>query len=190
MSDAFSSEEDQIYRPVCRGRRPHLRDFDKHECQHKARTILLAASNSWFPLVFSSLSIPTGTDLLGQLIEAHWSILQGAESVQDIAAYRRIRLLEHFIHTTDDELWTRVEQKKAGNNNDETQRPADLKFPEWQVLSNPSIAKSSEDFEVMPVSAPDEYTQVGSGLFENDGSISIVAMEEELQASNMHDYGF
>jgi len=33
-------------------------------------------------------------------------------------------------------------------------------------------------------------SRVGSGLFENDGSISIVAMEEELQASNMHDYGF
>ncbi len=59
MADAFSSDEEQIYRPVCRGRRPHLRDFEHKTCTYQARTTLLAASNSWFPLIFSSLSIPT-----------------------------------------------------------------------------------------------------------------------------------
>ena len=158
MSDAFSSEEEQTYRPVCRGRRPHLRDFEKTECQHKVRTILLAASNSWFPLVFSSLSIPVAGDPLGQLIEAHWSTLQGAESVQDVAAFRRIRLLERFSLYADDEIWTKVQQKKNGNKDEDVVRPADLKIPEWEVLSSPHTAPSTDDFQITAVNAPDEYT--------------------------------
>jgi len=158
MSDAFSSEEEQTYRPVCRGRRPHLRDFEKTECKHKVRTILLAASNSWFPLVFSSLSIPVAVDTLGQLIEAYWSTLQGAESVQDVAAFRRIRLLERFSLYSDDEIWTKVKQKKTGNKDEDVVRPADLKIPEWEVLSHPHAAPSTDDFQITPVNAPDEYT--------------------------------
>ena len=34
--------------------------------------MLLSASNSWFPLVFNTLSIPDAVDELGQLIEAAW----------------------------------------------------------------------------------------------------------------------
>lgn len=51
-------------------------------------------------------------------------------------------------------------QRAKSINDEKTQRPADLKVSEWQVLSNPSLAKSADDFEVTPVSAPDEYTQV------------------------------
>jgi hypothetical protein len=160
MSDAFSSDEEQQYHPVCRGRRPHLRDFEHKTCQYKTRTILLAASNSWFPLVFTTLSIPTAIDALDQLIDTHWNVLQEAEGVKDIAAYRRVRLLEHFSEYIDEEIWQKVERKKTGKQADEVVRPSDLKIPEWQVLSHPHNAPSAEDFEATPVSAPDGYSDV------------------------------
>jgi len=158
MSDAFSSDEEKSYHPQCRGRRPHLRDFEKKPCTNEARTMLLAASNTWFPLVFSSLSLPTSPDTLGQLVEAKWSVLEGAESVQDIAAFRRIRLLEHLSAYSDEEIWRRVEHKRSADDTEETLKPADLKVPEWRVLSNPASAPRADDFEVTAVSAPDGYS--------------------------------
>jgi len=162
MSDTFSSEENQAYHPNCRGRRPHLRDFEKAGCQYKARTMLLAASNSWFPLVFNTLSIPTALDALGQLIEAAWHELGDVESVHDIAFLRRRQMLErmHLSTYSDEELWTRIEQKKHGAQDDEDVRPFDLKIPEWEVLSHPENAPRADDFEVTPVSVPDGYSHV------------------------------
>ena len=162
MSDTFSSEENQAYHPNCRGRRPHLRDFEKAGCQYKARTMLLAASNSWFPLVFNTLSIPTAVDALGQLIEAAWNELDNVESVHDIAFLRRGQKLERMRLSSysDEELWTRIEQKKHGAQDNEDGRPFDLKRPEWEVLSHPENAPRADDFEVTPVSVPDGYSHV------------------------------
>jgi len=162
MSDAFSSEENQAYHPSCRGRRPHLRDFEKAGCQYKARTMLLAASNSWFPLVFNTLSIPKAVDELGQLIEAAWHELSDVESAQDIAFLRRRQILERLRLNTysDDELFTRIEQVKSSVQDETSARPAELKKPEWEVLSHPEVAPKADDFEVTPVSVPDGYTHV------------------------------
>ncbi|HVB25617.1 MAG TPA: DUF1998 domain-containing protein [Ktedonobacteraceae bacterium] len=160
MSDAFSSDEEQRYYPTCRGRRPHLRDFERESCAFKARTILLAASNTWFPLIFSAFSIPTAVDVLGQLVEEHWTILQAVESVRDIGVLRRTRLLEHFSQYGDDDIWAKVERKKTGQAVEEIVTPAELKIPEWRVLSNPTVAPKADDFEATPVNAPDGYTDI------------------------------
>ncbi len=61
MSEAFSEEgRDELAR--CRGRWPHLRKYDEDPCEGKQRAILLGASNSWFPIMLSVLSIPTTSD--------------------------------------------------------------------------------------------------------------------------------
>src|SRR5207253_129664 len=65
MSDAFN-EEGKLELAPCGGRWPHLRKFDEEECKASQRTILLGASNSWFPVMLSALSIPSTTDKLGQ----------------------------------------------------------------------------------------------------------------------------
>src|SRR5258708_29679865 len=162
MPEAFSSDETLAYHPICRGRRPHLRDFEKDTCQYKARTMLLAASNSWFPLVFNTLSIPTAVDTLGQLIEVVWNELSDVEGTQDLAFLRRRQALERMQLSaySDEELWARIEQQKHSAQDDEDVRPFDLKIPEWEVLSQPENAPRADDFEVTPVSVPDGYTRV------------------------------
>ena len=162
MSEAFSSEENLAYHPTCRGRRPHLIDFEKGACQYVARTMLLSASNSWFPLVFNTLSIPTAVDTLGQIIEAAWHELSDVEGTPDIAFLRRRQTLERLQLSaySDAELWARIEQQKQSTQHDEDVRPFDLKIPEWEVLSHPENAPRADDFEVTPVSVPDGYTHV------------------------------
>ncbi|GAC1631504.1 MAG: hypothetical protein NVS4B9_23750 [Ktedonobacteraceae bacterium] len=78
-------------------------------------------------------------------------------------------------------------------------RPADLKIPEWEVLSKPHNAPSAEDFEVTPVSAPDGYTDVMQQVvlverlrevraltgFTRIESLSDYAEEEELPTEHI-----
>ena len=57
LSEAFSDEgREELAR--CRGRWPHLRKYDEDACEGRQRAILLGASNSWFPIMLSVLSIP------------------------------------------------------------------------------------------------------------------------------------
>ena len=159
MSEAFSSNEDRTYQPECRGRRPHLRDFE-NTCQFQpARTILLAASNTWFPLIYTLLALPTTADPLGQLIEVHWDTWREAQNVEDVGIYRRLaKLREHFAGYSDQAIWEQIERKQAGEPH--LAKPADLKVPEWQILSNPQSAPKADDFEVTPMGSPKGYTNV------------------------------
>jgi hypothetical protein len=50
--------------PQCRGRNPHLRNFDDDGCEEQMKSILLGASNSWFPMTLAVLSIPGTRDEL------------------------------------------------------------------------------------------------------------------------------
>jgi hypothetical protein len=60
MADAFDSDAQF----ACAGHHPHLRLIER-ECKETAKTILLGASNSWFPTALSALS-PTWSDLGSQ----------------------------------------------------------------------------------------------------------------------------
>ena len=156
MSDALSNDDKQKYRPICSGRRPHLRDKEK-ECHNEARSILLAASNTWFPLILATLSLPSTPDPLGQLVESKWSILQKAENVQDIASLRRFGSIESLATYDDNAIWARVDLKNTTGKAEETVRPVELKVPEWQTLSHPDQAPKSADFEVSQTEIPDGY---------------------------------
>jgi len=59
MGEAFDRDK---FRHGCKGHHPHLRVLDPNGCNEEARPILLGASNSWFPIVMSALSIPRTTD--------------------------------------------------------------------------------------------------------------------------------
>ena len=60
MAEAFG-RDNEINMPPCRGRRPHLRDHDPLACDvPHVRPILQGASNSWFPIIVSALSVAAG----------------------------------------------------------------------------------------------------------------------------------
>jgi len=78
MADAFG-ESAAGSLPRCRGRHPHLKSFD-HECKQTTRTILLGASNAWFPATVSVLSIPASKEPLAQKVAELWRFLKGVTS--------------------------------------------------------------------------------------------------------------
>lgn len=157
MSEAFSSEEERSYRPVCTGRSPHLRTYANSDCPAgNARTTLLSASNTWFPLTYTLLSLPEATDTLGQLIESSWETWREAASVGEVAVYRKLaKLKQIFSGYSDADIWQRIASKSSGVA--QVVKPSALKLPEWAVLSNPSSAPRTDDFHISLASVPQEY---------------------------------
>jgi hypothetical protein len=154
MSGAFG-EEGREHMPNCRARRPHLRDFDSRGCDEQMRTILLGASNSWFPVILSALSIPKDVDTLSQLIEEHWPVLQNAQNQQNVQLLRQIGQLRPFAKYSDADIWAAIEEKRAGKGRE--QEDGDLKTPEWEVYSKPDASLNGRDFQLRPVEPPADY---------------------------------
>lgn len=155
MSEAFGEDGKQAM-PACRGRHPHLRDFDERGCDQQMKAILLGASNSWFGLTLTALSVPTAVDTLGQLVEANWVTLEKVTSQEVLTAFRAIGLLQPFLNVSDDALWAVIERKRAGGGA-EASEARSLKAPEWQVFSRPAGAPRLPDFQVTEVPPPPDY---------------------------------
>jgi hypothetical protein len=158
---------------ACRGRRPHLRDFLPDACGQQAETILLGASNSWFPVTLSALSIPTQADRLAQLVEDHWVVVQHATSRDVVAAFRAVGNLKAFNEYSDDEVWTAIETHRQGETAEE--ETPDLKRPEWEVLVAANPTRNTRDFLLTPVAAPKGF----EGLFEK---VVLVERLREVRA--------
>ncbi|MCL5960651.1 MAG: DUF1998 domain-containing protein [Chloroflexi bacterium] len=158
MSDAFG-EEGKTALPHCRGRRPHLRDFEDDGCTEPMKAILLGASNSWFPLVFSALSVPLTTNKLALLVDENWPTLTHVTSSSEIDLLRRLGQLRAFAEFSTDDIWAAVEAKKNATVTDE-QAGGDLKSPEWEVFVNPDPMRNTTDFRLRQIDPPREFANV------------------------------
>ena len=157
MAEAFG-RDNEVNMPPCKGRRPQLRDHDPQGCDvGHVRPILQGASNSWFPIIVSALSVPLATDKLAQLVDDNWVVLNDVESEAFVTFSRKKGLLKDFSKYTDTEVWEAVEKKRSGSAADPKAEPTDMKSPEWAVFSNPGAARESKDFRLRSVEPPEGY---------------------------------
>jgi hypothetical protein len=155
MAEAFG-RDNQKNMPACRVRRPHLRDVDAKGCDvPHVQPILQGASNCWFPVMISALSIPQATDKLALLVDENWAVLEKAQSQEIVIAFRSIGQLKDFGKYTDAEIWATVEKRQGTTEG--TDEPADLKSPEWAVFSDPASAQESKFFKRRAVDPPDGF---------------------------------
>jgi hypothetical protein len=157
LSDAFGESGRQSM-PACRGRHPHLRDFAEHGCDQQMRAILLGASNSWFGLTLTALSVPQEVDRLPQLVDAHWHILEKAGSLAIMKAFRDIGQLPAFVDYDDEAIWAAIERKRSGA--PVAAEAQSLKAPEWQVFTNPDRPSRLPDFQIRAVPPPAAYAHL------------------------------
>lgn len=158
MGQAFGPNNRTVL-PACRGRRPQLRDIDPNGCdQDHVKPMLQGASNLWFPVLISALSVPQATDDLGRLVEENWAVLEKATSIDVLKAFRLIGQLKELSKYNDDQIWEAIQKKNQGTG-EEVEDPDDLKSPEWKVFSNPSKAKDSRTFKLRTVDPPTDFTK-------------------------------
>lgn len=156
MADAFDTDKFSIQ---CNGHHPHLRT-DSNGCDETARTILLGASNSWFPLVMSALSLPpSAQDKLALLVADKWPALKDIPTFE-VAAYvtapSRMPELAAFSAA---QIWAAIESNKQKPADEEAQE-ADLKIAEWATLTQNPAPAPGKDFRVTHVSPPTGFTNL------------------------------
>jgi hypothetical protein len=171
MADAFDTDEFPIQ---CRGHHPHLRRIDPKGCDRHAKTLLLGASNSWFPIVVSALTVPRAVDKLGQLIEKHWAKLKDLPSIEVTKWELRPQNSPAFIGFPVEQVWAAIQAKLAGGNS-EVGEPPDLKVPEWELLANTTPLPATNEFRGRRVAPPLGYEH----LF---GKTTLVESLREVRA--------
>lgn len=155
LSEAFG-EEGRSQMPQCRGRRPHLRDFDQRGCNKQVRTILLGASNLWFSDYLSALSIPDNSAKLSQYIKENWSIFEAIEKIEDLPIARRFntKIFEQIREYSDNEIVQTINENRNRRDNAQPEDPSDLRPREWLQFINPLNAPSDKDFKLSPEAVP------------------------------------
>lgn len=126
--------------PKCRGRHPHMDQYDA-DCGEQARAVLLGATNSWFPITLSALAIPLARDPISQLVQDGWEYFEDLDSEAEVAitvkALKKTGALPGIEKHTPKGIWGVVEQLKNGGA-DTGVTDADIKGPEWEVLTDPN----------------------------------------------------
>jgi len=168
MSDAFG---DKAELPACEGYHAHLNTHDTCQILDEKtqrnkptpqKTMLLGASNSWFPILLSTFSVPlVDMSRLQQLVDDCWETLYKITSLEKITGFREFYpQADKFEDFSDEELWTAIETKRKQDNEDKPQeKHYDLKLPEWLAFSNANPQTNNEDFHLETIKVPNGYEQ-------------------------------
>jgi hypothetical protein len=154
ITSAFHSPETTM--PACRGREAHLRRFDPRGCTEQVRPLMLGASNAWFPLTLSALSIPRSSDplteLVGSLLPKLALVLESAHLAPAVQFNPDLAPLAGFPH---EEVWARLQVLRSGA--PIAEEGVDLLRPEWDMLTAPSAAPTGKDFSVTADAVPGAF---------------------------------
>jgi hypothetical protein len=156
LAEAFGRENREKM-PMCQGRRPHLHDYDPDGCDLHMRAILLGASNIWFPYVINTISIPSTSDKLDNLVAEHWGELERVESPEELAIMEKWEKLKSFADFSLTSLWAAIEKRKrSAKDSTDGERP-NLLLPEWAAFVSPTTQHITPDFRLRPVAPPNKY---------------------------------
>jgi hypothetical protein len=155
LSQAFGDRAAPFLPPRCRGRHPHLAISDR-DCRHPPRTLLLGASNAWFPVQLSALSIPSREGELAQAIDDAWAELESIDSVGTlrwaVEKHSDVRRLRPFVEAIGiDAVFDAIANRRTGGAEGDAE---DLLTPEWRVLCDPEGAPPHDDFALRRVGPP------------------------------------
>ena len=154
MTTAFSEDGKRLI-GECRGLHPHL--GTQEDCEEEAKSMLAGASNLWFPVSLSALSIPSDSGELAQLVEENWTLLSAASTPDILKAFRDVGNLRPFARWKDEQIWEAVEAKRNATAPAGPVRVGQLKDEEWEVFSNPDPNLNSRDFKLVSDLAPAGY---------------------------------
>jgi len=152
MIDAFDRTRAGL--GSCTGLHPQLGHADP-DCEEEPRTLSLGASNGWFSLTLSALSIPEqGEDEVARLVAEHWQTLADATDVAVLAYLRKQGVLAPFVGFTNEEILAAIQAHHGAGAGEEK---ADLKVREWEVLSHPDPGHNTRDFSLREVAVPEQW---------------------------------
>lgn len=165
VGDAFGARKHQIV-GACSKKRPWLGPNNLDEkCQHsdQAETLQRGATNSWFPVVKSALSIKDAATPIGKIIsQADPDIISEINEIDDLNTYWKILVKKlPDLDSFSDERLAILEYILKSRGDIETDE-ADLLLPEWEALRDPNGYSQGErsDFFSQKTEVPEKLRDV------------------------------
>ena len=155
MALAFSEEGKKLI-GVCSGRHPHLRSVVAG-CEGSSKAMLAGASNLWFSVTVSALSIPPDQGRLGQVVREQWPILEHVKSTDILAAFRNAGQLQAFAEWSNAQVWQAIEAKRNEKEVEGPRRASEIKTAEWEVFARPDARRNDSDFRLVVDAPPRGY---------------------------------
>ena len=142
----------------CRGRRPHLRDWDPKGCTRDRKGILVGASNLWFPVSLSALHVPQpAANKLGVLVENDWPTLALVKNEATLEFLRESGKLPAFSNFALTDVLEAIQSRREGAASTPSK---DLKVPEWEAFTRGGAPPKGPDFELEVVAVPEGYEKL------------------------------
>jgi hypothetical protein len=156
MGQAFGPNAAKVL-GACRGHRPWLGEENEQPCAMRLRTLLRGASNLYFPIVQSALSIPEWDDPIQLAIAHHEEALQQIRSPDEIEVGIRMGFLPGLKAYDPETIWEALQARRAQAEKPPT--PLDLRHDEYLALrSEPNLAEAHRrEFEIEPGTVPPQF---------------------------------
>ena len=143
----------------CGGERPWLRkEAGNEDCGKALRGTQRGASNVWFPIVRSVLSIPPWSDGLQQFVQRHWGALSMDADRGTLKA-----LAGHLISQdqskgySPDEVLAAVDDRKGEEAKEKTD--GQIRREEYRALCQGRTGDSDSEFVAQTMNPPDELSE-------------------------------
>jgi hypothetical protein len=100
----------------CHAERPWLLDRDPDGCDKKLKLLTRTATNTYFPEVYTVISLPNEEDELTKLVDSLSGELGNVHSAQDLAMARRFnsKIAAALSGHSDDDVFVRLERIREG----------------------------------------------------------------------------
>ena len=100
----------------CRGERPWLLDRDPEGCSQKLKLLTRTATNTYFPQVYTVISLPSEEDELTRLIDNLSGELTNVHSASDVAAAKRFnsKVAATLGPYSDEDILIRLQRIREG----------------------------------------------------------------------------
>ncbi len=145
---------------ACTGSRPWLSDTDPNACDKELRVLLRGASNAYFAVTSSALSIPPWSDPIQLAVSAFEVPLAKVESLEDMEGFVKYGNYPELEQFDVEQLWEAL-RKLRGVTADTD--PADLRRDEYAAFIG---SKGPIDYRSEFKVAPEKVPESARGVFD------------------------
>jgi hypothetical protein len=173
----------------CRGERPWLLDRDPNGCGDNLKLLTRTATNTYFPQVYTVISLPSEEDELTKLVHDLSGDLGMVQSVADVATAKRFnpKISATLGSYADEDIFERLQRIREGARVDSNRSPKLSEFDAF-ACGRPEIGQNHPSAKLYAQTLPrDAWADPDAGL---DLSVirNLVAVHRLREVSCL--YGF
>ena len=120
--------------PRCTAERPWFEDVDPAGCGEQPRVLLRGASNAYFPVIESAISIPPWSDPIQIGLAGYFDQLAKVDSMTKLQAWLDLVNAPELEQFSAQQLWDAISRRRSGD-----QAGPSLKEEEWRAFQTTSL---------------------------------------------------